>query len=241
MALLDEYERKARLTPGPLSILPVAFSVATLGPKQYPAVSVAAGLLTTAGGTYLLAVVVAQFGRLAQEGLWKEWGGRPTTQLLRLQSSAINATQRDIWRSALEAATGVRLSSLRQEAANPQAADDTIEAATDQMRYLSHDSRFRTLATENAQYGFERNMYGFRWIGRAVAALSCAALIVVVIIGAQATSITALVVGIVVNALILIGWLFTPSKGRTRGAAFRYGSQLLQATVIVARDGRPRT
>ena len=39
MALLDAYERKARLTPGLLAFAPVAFAVTTLGFKKFPAVA----------------------------------------------------------------------------------------------------------------------------------------------------------------------------------------------------------
>ncbi|MGP4002288.1 hypothetical protein ACTWQE_20320 [Streptomyces sp. 8N706] len=57
------------------------------------------------------------------------------------------------------------------------AADQEIEAATDQVRYLGQDSRFPMVANENAAYGLERNMWGFRWVGRNVA-LACLVAIV---------------------------------------------------------------
>ncbi|MBY8868410.1 hypothetical protein, partial [Streptomyces sennicomposti] len=62
--------------------------------------------------------------------------------------------------------------SKQREAANPAAADHAIEAATDQVRHLGQDPRFPMVASENAAYGFERNMWGFRWVGRDVA-LAC--------------------------------------------------------------------
>ncbi|MET7903588.1 hypothetical protein ABZS86_19870 [Streptomyces sp. NPDC005355] len=94
--------------------------------------------------------------------MYERWGGRPTTQLLRTRDESSNPRQRDIWRQAIEEVTDVQLLSKRREAANPVAADHAIEAATDQVRYLGQDPRFPMVANENAAYGFERNMWGFR-------------------------------------------------------------------------------
>ncbi len=62
MALLDAYERKARLTPGLLAFAPVAFAIATLGFKKFPAIAIAVGVLSAAGGAYALAILVAHLG-----------------------------------------------------------------------------------------------------------------------------------------------------------------------------------
>lgn len=243
MALINSYDRRARLTPGLLAIAPVTFAVATLGLKRFPAIAVAAGVLTAAGGGYLLSVLVAHFGRVAQQKLWQSWSGRPTTHLLRTRETASNVTQRDIWRQAIVEITGVALLTPRREASNPQAADDAIEAAVDQVRFLGQDQRFPMVALENAQYGFERNMYGFRWLGRSVAALSTVTLAITLFVAQPAhpkgLSTGALVAGILVDAAFGIGWILIPSAKRTEAAGYRYANQLLQAVVNLKRSGPP--
>src|SRR4051794_29033042 len=109
MGLIDQYERKARVTPGLMAVAPVTLAVATLGLKRFPAIAIAAGVLTAAGGTYVLSILVAHFGRAVQNELWRSWGGPPTTRLLRTRETAGNSTQRDIWRKALTELTGVSL------------------------------------------------------------------------------------------------------------------------------------
>ena len=235
MALLETYEFKARLSPGLLAILPIAFSGATLGLKQYPAIAVGGGLLTAAGGTYLLSLLAAHLGRREQDRLWHRWGGRPTTQLLRYHDCAVNPTQRDIWRRALEAVTRVALLSEEREGAEPGAAKDAIEASTDQVRYLAQDSRFTTLASENAQYGFERNLFGVRWVARGASLACLLALTVVLVVRPIDVSSAALIIGMLIDLLLLIGAVAVPSEQRTKEAAFRYGNQLLQAVVREAR------
>jgi hypothetical protein len=240
MALMDAYELRARLTPGLLAIAPVTFLVSTLGLKRFPPVAIGAGVLTTAGGTYLLSLLVAHYGRAAQEHLWREWSGRPTTQLLRTQGAPSSRVQRDIWRTAISDLTGVALLSPRREAANPEAADAAIEAAVDQVRYLGQDARFPMVASENAQYGLERNMYGFRWIGRGISLLCTLGLLATwLLVRGQRHppfSLGALMTGFVIDALFFLGWLALPSAKRAEAAGHRYANQLFQAVVNLNRS-----
>jgi hypothetical protein len=181
VALLDAYERKARLTPGLLAFAPIAFAVATLGFKKFPAVAIGVGVLSAAGGGYALSVIVGNFGRRVQTQLWNTWGGAPTTRLLRTRDTTVSAVQRDVWRRAIEAITGVVLLSAADEINDTTLADDTIRTAVDQTRLLGQDARFLLVKTENIQYGFERNLYGFRWIGRTIS-IACTAVVVLVLL-----------------------------------------------------------
>lgn len=230
MALLSTYDRKARLIPGLLGVAPVTVTIATLGLKQFPAVAAVLAFASVAGGGYLLAVLVANFGRRAQAGLWDAWGGRPTTQLLRTRQESDNPTQRDIWRKALTRHTGVRLLSPAKEAADPAAADHAIEAAINQVLHYGQDSRFPVLLSENAQYGLERNLYGFRWVGRLIAGL-CIAGLAAAMIWTQWAPRAAEVSGMVIVGLLLLVWLLTPSASRTKDAGFRYATQLMRTVI----------
>ncbi|MFG5720929.1 hypothetical protein [Streptomyces murinus] len=231
---LSAYERKARLTPGLLGIAPVTTTVVTLGLKTYPAVPIALGALSATVGGYVLSVLVGNAGRRAQNGMYERWGGRPSTQLLRLRGESSNPTQRDLWRRAVEEATGVHLLSKRREATNPIAADHAIEAATDQVRHLGHAPHFPMVASENTAYGFERNLWGFRWAGRYIA-LICLGSIVLASTLAKYTAIDvsrgAAITGVTIDALFLAGWCFLPSEKRAKEAGFRYAHQLLHAVI----------
>ncbi|QOV38783.1 hypothetical protein IM697_10620 [Streptomyces ferrugineus] len=186
----------------------------------------------------MLSVLVGNSGRRAQDRMYERWGGRPTTQLLRTRDESSNPGQRDIWRQAVEGVTDVQLLSKRREAANPVAADQVIEAATDQVRHLGQDPRFPMVAAENAAYGFERNMWGFRWIGRFVA-LACLVAIGLACLLARYTSFLvstgAAISGALINVAFLIGWCLVPSEERAKDAGFRYARQLLHAVIQVSR------
>lgn len=235
---LSAYERRARLVPGLLAVAPVTITVITLGLKAYPAVALSLGVLTAAGGAYLLSVIVGNAGRRIQDDIFKAWGGRPTTQLLRTRNSDVNPAQREIWRTAIEAATGVKLLSKRRELSDPAMADYTIEAATDQMRHLTDDERFPRVAAENAAYGFERNLWGFRWFGRSIAFLCLLVTAGFFLLPQTDRGVTpeALVIGIVIDGILLAIWIGLPSSKRAREAGLRYAQQLMQAVTQQQRD-----
>jgi len=221
--------------------MPVAFLVITLGLKKYPAVAIGVGIVGGAGAAYLLAVLVRHVGRLVEPALWESWGGAPTTQLLRTRDTGGNPVERDAWRIAVEDVTGLTLLSPSQEATNNIQADQTIEAAIGQLRRLGQDSRYPLVKAENIQYGFERNFYGLRWVGRTNAFVCTAALIGALAagplsIGGTRVSAGAVIAGVLIDAAIFIGWCLLPSAKRTKHAADRYARQLLQAVTSESRS-----
>jgi hypothetical protein len=236
MVGFDEYDRKARLTPGLLLILPVAFDIVAFGLKQYPAVAIAAAMFGGAGATYLLAILIRQLGKKVEDGLWKDWGGPPTTLLLRMRSPTKNPILRDSWRRAVEAKTGLTLLSGSAEAADPETADNTVETAVRQLLVYRDNPSYPLVKAELIQYGFERNYYAARWYGRVVALLAVGALAFGLSdhslrIGGLKVSQGGLIAALAINALLLAMWLITPSASRAKSAATRYANQLLQAVV----------
>jgi hypothetical protein len=241
MLWLDKYERQARLVPGLLALLPVAVTVTALGLRQAPVVSVVVSLLSISGGPVLLADTVRSLGLTAQDQLWSSWDGAPTTIALRLRESTMNVVQRDIWRAAVEKVAGVKLASGRSESTNPDRADQTIEAAVSRIRELTRDDpRFYVVQAENRGYGFRRNLYGVRTLGRIVSMLGLLTILGFIfwplINGNHPALQTAYVLGAVVDAFIAIGWYVMPSSVWVRQAGDKYAYQLLQAAVTLDSD-----
>ena len=234
--MLDSYERRARLTPGLLAVAPVVVLLIALGLEKNVVVSATLGVLSFGVGTYLLSVIVANLGRRLQDELWKSWGGPPTSQLLRAHSNKSSISQRSIWRSAIESVTGVALLPAAQEVTEPGRADELIAAAIGQVRHLGQDRHYPLIAAENAQYGLERNLYGSRWLGRALS-LACFVALAIALKVVAPLSVT-LLIGTLVELVLSVLWFIIPSEGRMKDAAFRYGEQLLQA---VTRESSART
>lgn len=202
-----------------------------MGLDKFPLIAALVGMLTAAGGTWLLSNVVADSGRRAQdEDLFLGWNGSPTTQALRLREPADNPVQRDKWRSAVSKLTGVELLSAQEEAANPAGADHAIVAATDQLRYLGQREGVPSVRQENVAYGYQRNMYGFRRFGQVIAGV-CIAALTVALFGPWKLATEFCIVGILACAAFLTLWTLLPSESRTRSAAQRYTKQLFIAAT----------
>jgi hypothetical protein len=235
--VLDAYERRARLAPGLIALAPISVTIFTLGLRDYPAITTLSSILVAIGGPLLLATIVGNCGRASERRLYKRWGGAPATILLRTRSTEVSAPQRDLWRSKLTAATGVSLASEAEEAASPQEADDRITTAINQVRHLGHGDGggVKMVSNENRQYGFERNMFGFRWPGRFI---SVACLMALGIVWMNARSVEGdIVAGAAVVGLFLLVWIVFPSKTRVKEAGFRYGTQLLNAVGRMPEQG----
>lgn len=239
MLWLSKYERQARLVPGLLVLLPVPVTIIALGLQGAPIFSTLGSLLSLVGGPVILASVIRSLGLAEQEKLWSEWNGTPTTKALRLREATPNSVQRDVWREAVEKLGNVRLSSRRQEAANPGEADQRIEAAVARIRELTRNSeQFPLVDAENRNYGMQRNLYAARNIGRGVA---LGALCITVAFmawhithsGGGKTG-TSYIIGVLVNSMIVLAWFTVPSRTRVRIAAEKYAQQLLHASVTVA-------
>ena len=148
--------------------------------------------------------------------------------------------KRKTWRTAVEKTTDLTLLSAESESTNPDFADQTIEAAVSQLNKLGQNPDYVLVKEENINYGFERNFYGLRWIGRLISFICCVVFVIALAIGSvhlggQKAANTALFAGLIVDGLFLLGWLVLPSLDRTKDAADRYAAQLLDAVVTESR------
>ncbi|MEU7212691.1 hypothetical protein AB0B06_30240 [Streptomyces sp. NPDC044989] len=233
MLWLDDYERRARLAPGLLALLSINVALAVLGLSKAPVVVSVITALSLAGGPVALAEVVRHQGRKTQEALWASWGGSPTIQKLRLREERQNTLQREIWRK-----TGVALPSLRSENGNPVRADEVLEVAVGQLRNLTRDAeKFPLIRAENRSYGFQRNIYGIRWVARAIACgVSLGVLAYMLWLAnidhQSALTLTNILALAASGGCLMMGWLL-PSPERLKSAAERYAYELLQAAVVL--------
>lgn len=235
MLWLDAYERRARLAPGLLALLPVAIAVTVLGLREAPIVSSCVGLISVTGGPLLLATYVRVAGLRAQDRLWDQWGGPPTRLALQTRTSSQNPVRRDLWRDAVSAATRVRLLTAEAELTDPTAADNTIDAAIARLRGMTRGKEYGMVLAENMNYGFQRNLYALRHVGRVLAVAVLALLGTIVGVGIKESGLAAVTPGMVVGLLaatgLLLFWILGPSSAQVRRAGDKYAEQLLDAAL----------
>lgn len=238
----DPYDRQARLYPALLALLPL-FALVTLlyGPKA----SALTGVVTLAvscGGLYLMTNLCRELGKRLQEKLYREWGGKPTTQLLRHSDRAIEEVTKRRYHSFLAAKINEAFPNREQEGSQPQAADETYQSG---VRWLVDHTRpedgkkFDLLFKENIAYGFRRNALGMKPIGLIIAIGSLLWVLArenvisastwrIVELAALGRMPDVAIASVVVSTVMLLAWIFFFTKSSLRTAAFTYAETLLR-------------
>src|SRR5688572_11402368 len=99
---LDEYSRNARLKPALLTVLPLAWTVLVLWPGGAGIWSGVLSLSLACGGSYLLAQLGWDWGKLKESSLFDQIGGRPTERMLS-HARASNKAMVQRWHQGLKA------------------------------------------------------------------------------------------------------------------------------------------
>lgn len=174
--MLDSYEVKARLFPGLLVLLPAILFLALLYGTKSPVVMGLSAVLAACGGPYLLSSFVRTWGLRAQDRLFREWGGQPSTIILRHGDPTLPQQTKLRYHELAAKRLGLTMPSDADEERDAAHADQAYAAAADALRPLTNDRRaFPFVFKELVAYGFNRNAHGSRWVGFSVAAITAVA------------------------------------------------------------------
>lgn len=236
------YERKARLYPALLALLPILGITVALygmaGALQQSLVTLA----TTFGGLYLLVNIGRERGKRIEPDLFRRWGGTPTTQLQRFQDQRIDIITKQARHAFLAVKLGVTAPSATTEAADPRAADEFYAAGTRWLIEHTRDTnRFSLIFEENMSYGYRRNALGLKPVAIAICLLSILWVLVsqevLSLHGIDATAITRITHGARLSLALSLGtlaiWIFFFTQQTAKTAAFAYADMLLRACSVL--------
>jgi hypothetical protein len=208
--------------------------VAALGLRQNPAIAAVAGLLLAGGGPVVLASFVRSRGLAEQDRLWRQWGGAPTTGMLRHHGDPAGKAERDRLRAHVGHLLGITLPAAADEDNDPAAADAAYVGAVQQLIRRTRDkTKFRLLFVENKNYGYERNLVAIRPTGLVISGLALFVLIGAAVLSATGGASLHLadpIVGAVVDAAVITIWLVVPNKDHVRRVAQAYAQRLAEAS-----------
>ncbi len=229
----DQYTIRARVIPALLVALPLGLATLAWFPDGISGWTTLWGLAIWCGATVLLGQFGRDAGRRKQPYLFQLWGGPPTTKRLR-HSGGGNSVTRDRVHKKLNKLMNKKLPTADDEAADPQAADETYEACTAFLRGKTRDhKKFNLIFEDNCDYGFRRNLWGLKPVGVAVTILalaSVAALPVVEPSVRTTIAVTRILVPGGLTAFILLGWVFVVTPRWVEVPANAYAEHLLEAT-----------
>jgi hypothetical protein len=176
---MDAYDLQARHAPAILTILPLVLLASLALPSfQKSLVLPSAFAATALAAIYaLLSRVVRVKGRELQIRLFREWGGPPTTAMLRHRDTRINKHTKARYHERLRSlGRPFEMPTAREEAADATSADELYGAAVDELRRRAKASKNRAVLRENISFGFTRNLLAMRPFGIGVALASLAIL-----------------------------------------------------------------
>src|SRR5260370_14962090 len=164
----DPYDRQARLYPALLALLPLFAVVAQLYDQKAEALTGAVTIAGSCGGLYLMTNVCRELGGRLEKDLYREWGGKPSTQLLRHRVSTIEAVTKRRYHAILAAKINAPFPDPEQEASKPEVADETYQSGVSWALGHTRPEDGNTSALlfkENIAYGCRRNALGTKPLG----------------------------------------------------------------------------
>lgn len=236
--LPDAYDVRARLTPAFLALLPVVAIVIGVHHAEMKLNVAVLSLFGFLGVFYFLATLCREMGKRQEDRLFKKWGGKPSTRLLRHADTFLDSTTKGRYHRFLERWIDAPFPTDGQERAAPEQADDVYQAAVRWLLGKTRDkTKFAMLFNENVSYGFRRNCYGIRWIAICISMFSILWILiargVVTHTGLHAENLLYLGIGATVAMLISVVsipvWILFFTEETVKTSSISYADFLLRS------------
>jgi hypothetical protein len=232
LSLLDAYNLRARMFPVFLVLFPLGAAVAAWVPVDYQLLGTLGSFFVTLGFAMLLQQLARDAGKNKEDGLFTQWGGRPSVRMLYYAHSKLNRKTLARCHAKLrELAPDLKIpADIEEESKNTADALFAYESCNDLLVNRTRDKeKFGLLFEENVNYGFRRNLWGLKPYGIVTALIgtvSAGAQITQHWINAHDMSVTS--IGCVaVTVFLLMLWLFAIKPEWVRSAAESYAMRLV--------------
>lgn len=162
--ILDPYERNARLYPALIVLFPLVLDVYLIIPEIRNIANTLVTLVISLGILQLLANIARSRGKSKENMLFEEWGGVPTSRLLRHSDDTIDPFTKSRYHNYLmESIKNYKIPSPEDELVNIKTADRIYESGVRWLREKTRDKNtFPLVFKENVGYGFSRNLWALK-------------------------------------------------------------------------------
>lgn len=138
----DTYSFRARVLPVYLTLAPAILLLAVLAPDGVKLPLGGAAAVVFVPISFFLSQVGADFGKRLEKGLWRKWGGPPTTRFLRHGNHEFNEVTRHRVHEKLRS-LGLKVPTREEQQQDERAADRYYESCTEEfIRRTRDDKRF---------------------------------------------------------------------------------------------------
>ena len=242
--ITDPYNRRARLQPALLALLPVVLVALILYPELETKGTTLIGIVAYFGGAGWLTQLGRERGKRLEPRLFQHCGGMPSVAFLRHRDGTISKQTKARYHAFLaKSVPHLKLLSPEGEAGNPDSADDAYAAANDWLLANTRDKEtYRLVFEENMNYGFRRNLWALKSIVIVLDILLFAGIVLLYMpmtydisaILSELNGPILVALGIILVHLVL---MLLATKRWVRTAAEAYGRQLLSSCDILERAG----
>lgn len=241
---VDKYAFNARIVPALIVLLPIGLSLATLFPNKFAGWDIIVWLGTSAGLAIFLEQLARDRGKRKEPELYRLWGGKPSTRMLRHKDSTMSALTVARYHEKLTRIIPIRMPTLEEETKDPSAADAVYDSCGDFLRARTRDKeKFSLVSEENINYGFRRNLWGMKAVAVTLNILSMFLVFTQIHPhGTETTSVKPVaLVALILDVSFLMIWLFVIKPDWVKTAAEAYAGQLLSAIDVLesANQARP--
>jgi hypothetical protein len=230
---MDQYDRRARLMPALLVILPAALAVVALAPEAVLGWGGGIALIVQAGGSFLLAQFVGDIGKRKEPKLFASFGGRPTERLLSHQHAPNKVILADRHKRLGKLFPKIKIPTAADEQRDPEGALEIYTACCDKLRGLvrAQKEKFADVHRENIHYGFRRNLWALKPAGIAVTLVALVSVGPEIYGSVSAHQSISLVQPVVaaIEGLLLFSWIFLITKSWVKRAAVLYSERFMEA------------
>lgn len=222
----DIYTLRARLFPAFLVFLPFGLGIVSLFPEKIIGWGAILSLLASCGFTMLLAQMARDPGKKKEKKLFDDWGGTPTTLLLRHREEKIDLYSLERVHRKLTELTGILLPTKEEEQQNHSDADQKYESCIRYLREATRDKKkFSLVFSENVNYGFRRNLWSMKPIGIFLTLLGIFMALFSIVM--PKTVFPYSMFCLLIDLLLLIWWCFSINPDWVKNAAFTYANTLI--------------
>jgi len=218
----DPYELRARVAPTIIIILPLIimiFSIIQI-PESLVSAIISLGIFFFV--VYSVSFVVRELGHKLQKELWEQWGGAPSSLIMRCEDPRLNFELKKQIYKKIEKKYKIKLPRQDDQKDHPNIFLKSIEDVFNRVRTDLHEkSKDERWEKQNAEYGFLRNLAGSRLLWCIISLIGIFGCVLGWILYKNDFTL----IGLALNLIICIcsiafGWFLSPKA--VKDAGFRY-------------------
>ncbi len=190
------------------------------------------------GGVFFLIQFARDFGKKKEKELFAKWGGIPSITIFRHRDVRLNSTIKERYHKKLECLVKeTKAPSFEEESNDPNAADEIYSAWSNFLRIHTRDPQtFGLLLQENINYGYRRNVLGFRALGiflTVIVILTSAIQLYLIYRSSTQIDQSWFAAGLF-SLLVLALWIFRFTSKWVRTSADAYAERLAETVEILS-------